>query len=239
MVGGLVQDEKLGRLQEETAEFEFRLFAAAHGLDGAVVKIPEPHAAEHGIDSDAEVVAVPRGDLLIKALRPCGENAEICIRRAHFSLGLFKAGEQADVLGENFFHGGIYRTHALKPTALFEVSHRTSCLSRHCARVGGQEPEEKAQNGRFSFAVPAQKADAFPFTQLKGDVLDDGVARISECDVIETDKHSFFSERDTVNMKTELTDVRRLEEKLKAATPSDCAKLTKKLVRLKADMMEK
>lgn len=38
-------------------------------------------------------------------------------------------------------------------------------------------------------------------------------------------------------MKTKLTDLRRLEEELAAATPSDCAKLTKKIVRLKADLM--
>ena len=42
----------------------------------------------------------------------------------------------------------------------------------------------------------------------------------------------------TVDMKTELTDLRRLEEELKAATPSDCAKLTKKIVRLKAELMK-
>ncbi len=39
-------------------------------------------------------------------------------------------------------------------------------------------------------------------------------------------------------MKTKLNELRRLEEELKAASPADCAKLTKKIVRLKAEIME-
>ncbi len=39
-------------------------------------------------------------------------------------------------------------------------------------------------------------------------------------------------------MKTKLTELRRLEEELKAAPPSECARLTKKIVRLKAEIMQ-
>ncbi len=38
---------------------------------------------------------------------------------------------------------------------------------------------------------------------------------------------------------TRLEEVRKLEEELRAAPPAACAKLTKKLVRLKAELMGK
>lgn len=39
------------------------------------------------------------------------------------------------------------------------------------------------------------------------------------------------------NMKNKLIEIRRLEERLKYASPDECARLTKKIVQLRDDLL--
>ena len=202
-----------------------------------VVELAEPHAVQHRLDFDAEVVAVARGDALLQALRPRREDAEVGIGGAHRPLGLVEAGEKLLVLFKHFLHRGVDGEDALEPARLLQIADTGAVFLQNRAAVGGEFAHEKAQKRGLALAVSAQKADALLFVQLKRRILDDGDAVEAECDVVERKEHNAASAGDTVGMKTKLTELRRLEEELKAASPAECAKLTKKLVRLKAEIM--
>ena len=75
--------------------------------------------------------------------------------------------------------------------------------------------------------------------QQKIGASDEGGAVVAESHAVEFDEHSFSSPVDTVGMDTMLRDIRALEDRLKAASPQEAAKLAKELVKLKGKWLER
>ena len=116
---------------------------------------------------------------------------------------------------------------------------RRAVFTENLSFVGGERSEQKFEDRRLAFAVSAYESDAFFFVHGKGDARAYGRVSIAECDVFEIYEHTFPREEQITDMKNKLLkQVRDIEQRLKYADPSESAKLTQELVRLKEQWLD-
>ena len=98
--------------------------------------VRSPHAVQHGLDFDVEVVTVPCGDAFFKAFDACGKDVHLRRRGVfHAALSLSEPRDQRFILCKDFFHCAIDGGPALKSSRLGEVAHADAALARDAPAV--------------------------------------------------------------------------------------------------------
>ena len=164
MIGGLVEEEKIGLLQEEFGEGDAHLPAAGKffGLAGPVVA-PKAKPGEDFADFGFERVAVARAEFMLEFLVAVGDGGIL----------LAQVVELGHVVGEGlhlFFHGVeiVEDRHALGKdgatgegeAVLREVAGGNAPGARDGAIVERFKSAEDFHDGGFAGAVGADEADA-------------------------------------------------------------------------------
>ena len=123
MVGRLVQKEDFGLFEQKTAQFQARLFAAAHGGNGLLIHVRKAHAVQHRFDAHVDVVPVRRVDGAGELFVAGGElpvliAAVFGVRHAALDFALFV--HRAQYGAEYRAHLVVNRSVALQAAVLFE-----------------------------------------------------------------------------------------------------------------------
>ena len=173
MVGRLVEEEYLRLFEQQAAQLQPRLFAAAHGRNGLPVFFRESHSVEHGFDPDVGVVTVRGVDRASAAVRSarkgCGtrslpSSAEASSRsdlaqRVHRAVNVRKYAPHL------FVHGLI----AFQPAVLLQpADFQPALFIKFFPRRGTARAAISLISVGLSFAVRADKPD--PFSLRKGKI---------------------------------------------------------------------
>ena len=189
MVGRLVEEEDVRLFEQQPAQFQPRLFSAAHIGDLLSVHIAEPHAVENGADAHVCMVSVLSGDPSVQLLVAGRQGAECVapfLRRRHLCGDLPLGVHGALYVRKNRLHLFVDGARALQPAVLFKVTDLQPALFEDFSFVGRQCAGHQFEQRRFAFAVRADQSDAFTFRYGKADVFEDALVIVAEAHVFQS-----------------------------------------------------
>ena len=236
VVGRLVQEEDLGLFQKQAAQFQPRLFAAAHGGDLLPVHLRKAHSVEDGLDFYVRIVPVRGGNGAFQLFVAGGELFKFRSAVGDGGEALFNVAQRlhgAEHARKYRLHFFVHSLVAFQSAVLFENADFQPALFIDLSLVGGERARQKLYEGGFPLAVGADQPHALLFRDHERDVVEYDFVVVAEAYVFRGYQHNFCPNPHTCGMKNSMEKLSELEHRLAAASPAEVAPLVRKIVKLR------
>ena len=176
MVGRLVEQQQVGRLQQEPAQRHPPLLAAAQRRDVGIGR-RQAQGVHRQLDAAVEIPGVGRVDLVLHPSLLLEHLVHLVGRKvfAELRVDLVEPLQQPPQVGGALFHVAAHVLRGVERGLLRQVAHRAALCEERFAAELGLDARHDAQQRALAGPVVSEDADLGPRQKREPDVLEDDV----------------------------------------------------------------